>query len=111
MTRIFGLGEIVYDVLFKEMQPLAAKAGGSMLNSLVSLARTGQKAYMISETGNDLVSEAIITFLKENKVNTEYIIADWASDHLGRQTEITVSNLYLNLCAAQHISRHLWMTA
>ncbi|NPA37452.1 MAG: hypothetical protein GXO47_11455 [Chlorobi bacterium] len=73
MTRIFGLGEIVYDVLFKEIQPIAAKAGGSMLNSLVSLARVGQETYMISETGNDLVSEAIISFLEENKVNTEYI--------------------------------------
>ncbi len=71
--RIFGLGEIVYDVLFKEMQPLAAKAGGSVLNALVSLARVGREVYMVSETGNDLVSDAIISFLKRNKVNTGYI--------------------------------------
>ncbi len=71
--RIFGLGEIVYDVLFKEMQPLAAKAGGSVLNTLVSLARVGREVYMISETGNDLVSDAIISFLEQNRVNTGYI--------------------------------------
>jgi len=73
MTRIFGLGEIVYDVLFKKMQPLAAKAGGSVLNAMVSLARTGHEVYIISETGNDLVADAIISFLKENNVNTGYI--------------------------------------
>jgi fructokinase len=73
MTRIFGLGEIVYDVLFKNMQPLAAKAGGSVLNALVSLARVGREVYMISETGSDLVGDAIISFLKENNVNTNYI--------------------------------------
>jgi len=73
MARIFGLGEIVYDVLFKEMQPLAAKAGGSVLNAMVSLARVGQEVYMISETGSDLVADAIISFLKENNVNTGYI--------------------------------------
>ena len=73
MTRIFGLGEIVYDILFKEMQPVAAKAGGSVLNALVSLARVGQEVYMISETGSDLVADGIISFLKENSVNTEFI--------------------------------------
>ena len=72
-SKIFGLGEIVYDVLFKNMQPLAAKAGGSVLNALVSLARVGREASMISETGSDLVGDAIISFLNENKVNTGYI--------------------------------------
>ena len=72
-SRIFGLGEIVYDILFKQMQPLTAKAGGSVLNALVSLARVGREVYMISETGSDLVADAIIAFLKENSVNTGYI--------------------------------------
>ncbi len=71
--RIFGLGEIVYDILFKEMQPVAAKAGGSVLNALVSLSRVGREVHMISDTGNDLVGDAIITFLKNNRVNTGYI--------------------------------------
>ena len=72
-SRIFGLGEIVYDILFKDMQPLAAKAGGSVLNALVSLARVGNEVYMISETGSDLVADAILSFLDHNNVNTGYI--------------------------------------
>ncbi len=72
-SRIFGLGETVYDILFKDMQPVAAKAGGSVLNALVSLARVGQDVYMISETGNDLVADGIISFLKDNRVKTEFI--------------------------------------
>ncbi len=72
-SRIFALGEIVYDILFKDMQPVAAKTGGSVLNALVSLARVGREVQMISETGDDLVANAIVTFLYENRVNTDYI--------------------------------------
>ena len=43
MRRVFGLGETVFDIIFKDGQPLSAKAGGSVLNALVSLARLGHK--------------------------------------------------------------------
>ena len=73
MTRIFGLGEIVYDLLFKNMQPVTAKAGGSVLNAIISLARLGREVHMVSEIGNDLIGRAIISFLKKNNINTDYI--------------------------------------
>ncbi|GAF03746.1 PfkB family carbohydrate kinase [Saccharicrinis fermentans] len=73
MRRIFGLGETVLDVVFKEEQALSAKAGGSVLNALVSLARMGHTCYFISEIGNDKVGDIILDFLHKNKINTQYI--------------------------------------
>ncbi len=41
MRKIYGIGETVFDIIFKNGQPQAAKAGGAMLNSTVSLGRIG----------------------------------------------------------------------
>lgn len=73
MRRVFGLGETVLDIVFKDGQPLTAKAGGSVLNALVSLARMGHECYFISELGRDKVGGIISNFLQENKVGTQYV--------------------------------------
>ncbi len=73
MRRVFGIGETVMDIIFKDNHPIASKAGGSALNTIVSLARTGADAHFISEIGNDRVGEVITAFLKENDVSTESI--------------------------------------
>ena len=42
MTRnIYTIGETLFDIIFKNGQPQAGKAGGAMLNSSVSLGRIG----------------------------------------------------------------------
>lgn len=71
--RVFGIGETVYDIIFKDGTPIASKAGGSVLNTLVSLARTGVETYFVSELGKDNVANIILSFLKENGVDTKYI--------------------------------------
>lgn len=71
--RVFGLGETVYDIIFKKGTPVAAKAGGSVLNTLVSLARTGIETHFISELGDDNVANIILSFLKQNGVDTNYV--------------------------------------
>ena len=73
MRKIFGLGETVLDVVFKGEQALTAKAGGSVLNALVSLARMGHSCYFISEIGKDKVGDIILNFLHKNKINTQYV--------------------------------------
>lgn len=72
MRKIFGIGETVFDIIFKEGVPQAAKAGGAMLNSMVSLGRIGLPAFFISEYGNDAVGDIIDGFLNENGVSTEF---------------------------------------
>lgn len=69
--QIFTVGETVYDIIFKDGIPAAAKAGGSTLNSSVSLGRLGLPVHFISEIGKDHIGDFIVDFLKNNKVNTD----------------------------------------
>ncbi|WP_430810135.1 MULTISPECIES: PfkB family carbohydrate kinase [unclassified Carboxylicivirga] len=73
MRRVFGIGETVLDIIFKNLQPVAAKAGGSALNTLVSLSRVDVPVNFISEIGRDKAGDNIMQFLEDNQLNTEYI--------------------------------------
>lgn len=73
MRKIFGIGETVLDIIFKDGQPQAAKAGGSVLNSMVSMGRMGLPASFISEYGADDVGKLIDDFLRKNGVDTSYV--------------------------------------
>lgn len=73
MRKIYGIGETVFDIIFKDDKPLAAKPGGSVLNCAVSVGRIGLPVYFISEFGKDNVGDLIDKFLKENGVNTSYV--------------------------------------
>ncbi|WP_185969070.1 carbohydrate kinase [Carboxylicivirga sp. M1479] len=73
MRRIFGIGETVLDIIFKDYQPIASKAGGSALNTMVSLARVDIPVNFITEIGRDKVGDNIMQFLKDNGLNTQYV--------------------------------------
>ena len=73
MRKIFAIGETVLDILIKSNEPFAAKAGGSALNSAVTLGRLGLPIYFIGEYGLDEVGNFIDRFLKENNVNTDSV--------------------------------------
>jgi len=73
MRNVYCIGENVYDIIFKNGQPVAAKAGGSLLNSSVSLGRLGVPVSFISELGSDQVGDLIEQFLRENNVSTAYM--------------------------------------
>jgi len=70
MRKIYGIGETVYDIIFKDGAPQAAKPGGSVLNAMVSLGRTGLPVSFISEYGKDDVGSLIDNFLETNGVDT-----------------------------------------
>ena len=70
---IYCTGETVLDIIFKNAQPVAATPGGSMLNSAVSLARTGCRVSFIGECGNDHAGDLISGFLEKNSVETKYL--------------------------------------
>lgn len=71
--KIFAMGETVLDILFKEGQPVASKAGGSMLNTSVSLGRLGLDVHLITEVGQDELGSQVINFLRSNRVGTSYV--------------------------------------
>lgn len=69
MRRIFGIGETVYDILLRGGQPVAASAGGSVFNSLISLGRVGLDCAFISQIGDDYIGTVIEQFLHDNGVH------------------------------------------
>jgi fructokinase len=73
MRKVYGIGETVLDIIFKDGQPQAAKAGGSVLNSVVSMGRMGLPVSFISEYGLDDVGDLIDNFLKNNGVDTSCV--------------------------------------
>jgi fructokinase len=73
MSRIYGIGETVLDIIFKEGQPQAAKAGGSVLNSVVSLGRLDLPVSFLSEYATDDVGKLIDDFLIQNGVDTSCV--------------------------------------
>jgi fructokinase len=73
MRKIYAIGETLLDIIFKDGQPLTAKSGGSMLNSVVSLGRISLPASFISEYGYDDAGNLIDKFLRDNKVDTSFV--------------------------------------
>ncbi|NSW45770.1 MAG: fructokinase [Bacteroidales bacterium] len=72
-NKIYGLGEIVFDIFFKENQPVEARPGGAVLNMMVSLARLGMPVSIIADMVNDKVGQLIHNFLKENQIDDSAI--------------------------------------
>lgn len=73
MSRIFGLGETVLDIIFKHRQPVASRPGGPAVNGLLSLARAGHETHLLSELGEDVVGNTIVSVLHENGVDTSRV--------------------------------------
>lgn len=71
--RVFGIGETVLDIIFKDDQPVAAKPGGSAFNAAISLGRMGVDTHFISEVGNDKVGGIVKTFLSDNGVDNRLV--------------------------------------
>lgn len=88
MRRVFGIGETVYDILFRNGKPVDAVAGGSVFNGLISLGRTGADCTFITEIGDDAVGQHILSFMKENGIDSSSV-----SCYKGRKTAISLAYL------------------
>lgn len=73
MRKVIGIGETVLDIIFKNNKPIEAVPGGSTFNAIVSLARAGAAATLISEVGKDRVGDHVLRFLQDNGAQTEFI--------------------------------------
>lgn len=88
MPHIYGIGETVYDIIFREDQPQRAVPGGSTFNAIISLGRCGLHPTMVTETGDDHVGEIITTFMAANGVAT-----DGVTINAGTKTHISLAFL------------------
>lgn len=73
MRKVIGIGETILDILFRNNQPTAAVPGGSVFNSIVSLARLGVTTCFISEVGGDHVGNLVKAYMHDNGITTDYL--------------------------------------
>ena len=73
MSKVIGIGETVFDILFKNNQPVKAVPGGSVYNSIISLGRVGADAAFISEVGDDRIGEIILSHLRDSGVDASSV--------------------------------------
>jgi fructokinase len=73
MSHIYAIGETIFDIIFEGSRPVAARPGGAMLNTAVSLGRAGMPVSLITEISDDPVGKIIVDFLKENRVETKHL--------------------------------------
>lgn len=88
MRKIFGIGETIYDILFREATPVAAVPGGSVFNGLISLGRSGLDCTFITEIGDDQVGQYILGFMQQNGINTDFV-----SCYKGKKTAVSLAFL------------------
>ena len=94
--KIVGIGETVFDIVFKDGKPQAAVPGGSVFNAIISLGRTAGTAagcvaprvIMATQMGKDNVAELITGFMRRNNVETTHAICVE-----GRQSTISLAML------------------
>lgn len=73
MRKVFGIGETILDIIFRNDQPQKAVPGGSVFNGLISLGRLNVSVSFISELGNDRVGDMIRDFMEDNHITTEFV--------------------------------------
>lgn len=73
MRKIFGIGETILDIIFRDGQPHVAVPGGCAFNGLISLGRVGLDVSFISEFGNDKIGTMIRSFMEENHLRTDFV--------------------------------------
>ena len=67
---VFCIGESLLDIIFPQDGSVEVKPAGSLLNTAVSLARSGIHVHLISELFQDDAGKMIQDFLEENNVST-----------------------------------------
>ncbi|MDO4497620.1 MAG: carbohydrate kinase family protein, partial [Bacteroidales bacterium] len=88
MRKIIGIGETVFDIIFRNEQPTAGVPGGSTFNALISLGRTlgvrhpEHPIFMITEAGNDHIGDITLKFMRDNHVMTDGVSRSLGKSHL-----------------------------
>jgi len=91
MRQIYGTGETVYDIIFREGVIVTGRPGGSMLNSAVSMGRAGLPVHFISEYGQDDIGAIVDSILLANSIDTRNVYR-----YTEGKTTVTIASLDKN---------------
>ena len=69
MRKVFGIGETILDIIFRNDQPQKAVPGGSVFNGLISLGRLNVPVSFISDRVGDMIRD----FMEDNHITTEFV--------------------------------------
>lgn len=92
--KIVGIGETVFDVIFRNDQPQSATPGGSTFNAMISLGRVVRRAFpevgiqMVTEVGDDHIGDVVTSFMEDNGVGTQAV-----TRNQGTQTHVSMAFL------------------
>ena len=95
--KIVGIGETVFDVIFRNDQPQSATPGGSTFNAMISLGRVVRKSFpevgivMVTEVGDDHIGDVVTAFMESNGVSTQAV-----TRNPGTQTHVSMAFLDSN---------------
>jgi len=73
MRQVYTIGDTVYDIIFKNNQPIEARPGGAMLNTAISLSRLNVNVHLVADIAKDVVGKIIEDFLIDNNISTKYL--------------------------------------
>lgn len=88
MRRVIAFGETVLDKIFKGDEFIAACPGGSVVNTAISLARSGAHVELLTETGGDENGRFIRDFLHQNSISLRY-----SPVYSSRKTAVAIATL------------------
>lgn len=71
--KVFTIGESLLDIIFTNDKSATISVGGSLLNTSISLAKSGNSVSLISETGNDYAGKLILNSLKSSGIDVSNI--------------------------------------
>ncbi len=89
MRKVYALGETLYEKIYRKSSLMRSIAGGSAVNTAVSLGRLGLPVYLLSEFGQDKEGDALTRFFHENHVNTDFV-------YRHKEGKTSVSNAHLD---------------
>lgn len=69
--KVFGVGEVLFDVCFSQNQIVGGSVGGSVLNALSTLASLGYSVNLMSEVGDDELGLLIEKQIMAKNINCQ----------------------------------------
>lgn len=69
--RVFGIGEVLYDISFSKGMLMGGSTGGSVVNVLSTLVELGYSVYLTSEVGNDSLGSLIEQYVESMGIKSE----------------------------------------